>query len=82
MNYCSYIIKSGKTSKYYIGSCGDIDKRLQRHNAGMTKSTKNGVPWKLVCVEEFETRQDACRRERQVKSYKGGNAFKKLIDNL
>ncbi len=33
-----------------------------------------------VYMEEFETQEDAFSRERKIKSYKGGNAFKKLVE--
>lgn len=77
--YYAYIIYSVKTNKYYLGSTVDINSRLQRHNAGRNKSTKNGIPWKLVYSEEFKNRQEAYKREMKIKSYKGGNAFKKLV---
>lgn len=77
--YFAYILRSQKTGKYYIGSTEDVAKRLIRHNSGRNKSTKAGVPWSLVRVEECATRQEAYRREFQIKSYKGGQAFKNLV---
>ena len=76
----TYIIRSLKTGRYYIGSTNDVPERLSRHNGGKNKSTKSGVPWELVKVEEYGTRQEAYKREFQIKSYKGGEAFKKLIN--
>jgi len=80
MNYYCYILQSQKNNKYYIGSCQNLQQRLDEHNAGFTKSTRYGRPWEIVYYEEFSTRAMACRREKQIKSYKGGNAFKKLIN--
>lgn len=77
--YCAYILKSEKTDRYYIGSTNNIESRLKRHNNGRNKSTKLGIPWKLVYSENFSTKQEAYRREFQIKSYKNGNVFKKLI---
>lgn len=34
----------------------------------------------FVHTEEFITKTDALKRELEIKSYKGGNAFKKLIN--
>lgn len=76
-----YIIKSQAISRYYIGSTENIENRLSRHNSGKNKSTKNGIPWSLVYSEEFKTRQEAYKREFQIKSYKGGEAFKKLVNS-
>ena len=77
--YAVYILKSEKTKKYYIGSTENIDNIIIRHNNGKNKSTKPGIPWKLVYFEKYETRNEAYKREMQIKRYKGGSAFKKLI---
>ena len=65
--------------KYYIGSTSDVEARLAYHNAGKQRSTKHRIPFELVYVEECPTKQEALIREKQIKSYKGGNAFKRLI---
>ncbi|MCR4328635.1 MAG: GIY-YIG nuclease family protein [Patescibacteria group bacterium] len=75
----TYILKSEVTGKYYVGSCDNLGERLKKHNAGRNKSTKQGIPWKVVYSETFPTKQEAYKREFQIKRYKGGTAFKKLI---
>ena len=77
--FITYILYSQSKERYYIGSCEDINKRLQRHNAGLVRSTKFGTPWNIVYTESFLDRQSAYRREQQMKKYKGGQAFKALI---
>ena len=74
-----YILKSTITGKYYIGYTDNLDIRIKHHNAGRNTSTKYGVPWNLVYSESFNNRTDAWKRERQIKLYKSGEAFKKLI---
>ena len=32
--YYTYIIQSQKNGRFYIGSCHNIDRRIERHNAG------------------------------------------------
>lgn len=78
--YYAYIIESVAFGSHYIGSCEDPVKRLKRHNSGYTRSLKNQGPFVLIYKEEFKTRAEAYRRERQIKSYKGGVSFKKLIN--
>jgi len=78
--YTAYIIKSEQTGKHYIGSTSDVEKRLCQHNNGANRSTKGKEPWKLVYKEVFKDKKLAWARERQIKSYKGGEAFKKLIE--
>ena len=36
-------------------------------------------PWVIVYKESFETKTEARKRENQIKRYKGGQAFKKLL---
>jgi len=74
-----YIIQSLKNQRYYIGHAEDSDVRLKKHNGGIVKSTKYGIPWKKVYTENYPTRAEAYRREIEIKSYKGGIKFKKLL---
>lgn len=74
-----YILQSLKNSRYYIGHTSNISNRLKRHNAGLVKSTKWFTPWKVVYTEEYETKSEACKRELEIKSYKSGIKFKRLL---
>lgn len=76
----TYVIQSLKDSKYYIGMTGNLEQRIVKHNAGATNCTRYRGPWKLVYFEQFQTKTEALKRERKIKSYKGGDAFKKLIN--
>jgi putative endonuclease len=80
MSVYLYILKSSESNRYYVGitSLGPIV-RLGYHNLGMVKSTKAHMPWKLLHSEKFKDYKSARTREKQIKSWKGGNAFKKLI---
>jgi putative endonuclease len=77
--YYVYILKSLKDNKHYIGSTSDLQARLEFHNAGKQRSTKFRIPFILIYSETYSTRQEAEKREFQIKSYKGGRAFKQLI---
>ncbi len=52
---------------------------MVEHNSNNTKSLKNKGPFVLVYSESYENKLQAHRREQTIKSYKGGNAFKRLI---
>ena len=78
--YFIYIIESLIVIRYYIGSTENLEIRLSAHNSGKVKSTRAYKPWELVYTERFDTKSEAIKRERQIKSYKGGNAFKKLLN--
>ena len=74
-----YILKSFVNNKYYIGQTSDIEKRLVYHNSGYSKSTKAGIPWKLVHSENYDTRQQAIRRESELKKYKSRKIIEKIV---
>src|SRR3989344_1444957 len=76
--YTTYILENYR-GKHYIGSTDNLEKRLEYHNSGKSEWTKKHRPWKVVYTEEFSTRSEAAKREREIKIYKGGNSFKKLI---
>ena len=66
MNY-TYILRCADGS-YYTGWTTDPEKRLQAHNAGKgAKYTRSRLPVEIVHLEAFETKEEAMRRERQIK---------------
>ena len=79
--YTVYILHSESISRYYVGYTANVMQRLKYHNVGKNKSTKVGIPWKIIRQEHFDNKRDAWLREHQIKSYKGGVAFKKLIQS-
>lgn len=74
-----YVLQNTVSKRYYIGSTNDVSRRLEEHNRGQTKSTRQKGRWELVYKEEYETNSLAKLRENKIKSYKSGNAFKNLI---
>ena len=74
-----YILKNTITGRRYIGSTKDFNRRLAEHNSGHTKSTATKGQWNLIYSEIYENEIQARRRERQIKSYKEGNALIKLL---
>jgi len=78
MSYYIYILQSIKDNKYYIGSTSDVMARLNFHNAGLQRSTRNRIPFKLVLFEKYDSKKEALKREKQIKSWKG-ESFKKMI---
>ncbi|MFH1367151.1 MAG: GIY-YIG nuclease family protein [Patescibacteria group bacterium] len=77
--YIVYIIQSEANKRYYTGITQDIKKRIRHHNSGANKSTKGKGSWRVIYQEQFRDKESAWRRERQIKKYKGGEAFKKLL---
>ncbi len=74
-----YILRSLIDNGYYIGISKDLNKRLIKHNKGGVYSTERRKPLELIYSEKFNNYFEARAREKEIKSYKGGNSFKKLI---
>ncbi len=73
-----YILKSLVNNRHYTGYAKDLERRLNEHNSGKTKSIQFTIPFELVYKEEFSTRLDAARRERFLKSGKGREFIKNM----
>ena len=76
MEYFVYVLKSKKDGRLYKGQTSDIDKRLEQHNSGQVKSTKGFVPWELVYLEKFKSREEAVLREKYFKTGMGREFLK------
>ena len=78
--YTVYVIHSTQFDKIYIGYSSDLERRMIAHNMLSTKGyTKKYRPWKVVYTEQFDSKQDAIQREKQLK---GGQGRQWIRDNL
>ena len=77
--YYVYIIQSVKNKRYYTGCTRCVESRIRQHNEGKTKSLRGRGPFQLVLTECYDSLAEARKRETQIKSYKGGNAFRRLV---
>ena len=66
MNY-TYIVRC-RDGSLYTGWTTDLDRRLAAHNQGTgAKYTKSRRPVELVHYETFDTKEEAMRREYEIK---------------
>ena len=65
--FYTYILKSIKDKRLYIGATGDLRKRVKEHNSGAVRSTKGRIPFKLVYYEAYGAEEDAWKREHNLK---------------
>jgi putative endonuclease len=68
--FYTYVIISESTGKLYIGSTGNLEERITRHNQNRSKATKSRGPWKLFWARPFPTRSQAAHLEYQLKRFK------------
>jgi putative endonuclease len=85
MNYYVYAIYNQSHKKIYIGQTINLEERLRLHNNGNFKncytSRFNGE-WVLIFSEMVENRQQALKREKQLKSYRGREFIKHKLAPL
>jgi len=74
-----YLLESKKTRGWYTGSTRNLQKRILDHNAGKNKSTKYGVPWRIIYCEIGLNRDDARAREKYLKSGMGKRYLKNRL---
>ena len=68
MAHYVYIIQSEADNSFYKGYTTQPLKRLAQHNAGEINSLKK-MPWKLVGLLIFDTKQAALIAEKKLKKY-------------
>ena len=77
MSYSVYILYSEAISKFYIGSCQNLEVRLKQHNSGYSRFTKTGIPWRIVWSKEVLDRTEALQLENKIKK----RGAKRFIDD-
>jgi putative endonuclease len=68
-----------KESNHYIGCTADLPKRIKGNNSSKSRLTKKKGSSHLVYKKEFQTKEEAFLRERQIKKFKGGEVFRILL---
>jgi putative endonuclease len=75
-----YILYSSALDKYYVGhTIEPIEERLRKHLSDHDGFTSKAKDWALVYTEKFFCKEDAYRREREVKKWKSRTRIEKLI---
>lgn len=78
--FYAYILLSKKSNIFYYGSTHDIIKRVNKHNAGESRSTKPHLPWELVWYGAFKTKTESEDFEKYLKTGSGkAFAYKRLV---
>jgi len=73
-----YVLQNQK-GRWYIGSTKDLRKRILKHNSGKNKSTKYGIPWKLIYYEACLNQENTRAREKYLKSGMGRRYLKNRL---
>lgn len=78
MNYYVYVLGSirGRAYRTYVGWTIDLERRLERHNAGVGAKSTRGQAWVLLYAERYDSRSMAMSREWHLKR---DRQFRKLL---
>ena len=69
MSFWAYILHC-RGGKFYAGHTDNLEKRIGEHQSGIVEGfTRDHLPVKLVWTQEFPTRYEALRAERQIKGW-------------
>ena len=80
MKHVLYILYSHKKDRYYIGSTSDnISDRIKKHNTNHSGYTGGLGDWVLMYSQEFDTVNEARKREFQIKKWKSRKLIEALI---
>ena len=80
MEFQVYVLHSKKLNQIYIGYTSDLAARLESHNKLATKGwTIRHRPWFPVYSETFGTKQEAMKREKELKSARGRKFIREVI---
>lgn len=76
-----YILYSEKFDKSYVGYTSNLIERFKSHNFLGTKGhTLKFRPWKVIYVEVFETKSDAIKREKYLKTGVGRESDNRFVN--
>jgi len=78
MNY-TYVLKSLKDKKLYVGWTNDLKNRIVEHNSGNVEATKSRMPLELVYYEACKDKEKAIKREKFFKTGFGRRFLKDRI---
>ncbi len=79
--YFVYVIRCYERNYNYIGLTNNLERRFGEHNEGKNKTTKPYRPFKMVLMEQYDTRPEAREREKYLKSGIGRDYIKKILAN-
>ena len=74
-----YILRSLKDKKFYIGSTNNLTRRIEEHNVGRVRSTKNRIPFILIYWEGCLNKKEAIIREKYLKTAWGKRYVKNRL---
>jgi putative endonuclease len=81
--YVTYALYSASFNKIYIGYTSSLIDRFHSHNFHSTKGfTSKFRPWIVVYVEFYDSKTEAMKREKELKSSRGRDFIRKQVEHV
>ena len=77
--YYTYVLKSVRDNKLYIGWSDNLKTRLAKHNDGQVPATTSRRPLELIYYEACLSKNKAIAREKYLKTGYGRNFLKNRL---
>ncbi|WP_300357300.1 GIY-YIG nuclease family protein [Fluviicola sp.] len=78
--FVTYVLYSPVHDKIYIGYTSDLIDRFRSHNQFATKGhTIKFRPWEVIHIEFFDSKSEAMKREKELKSSRGRDFIRTKI---
>lgn len=77
--FYTYVLKSEKDGKLYVGWTNNLEHRINYHNSGKVPATKDRIPLKIVYYEACQSQDKAIKREKYFKTGFGRGFLKSRI---
>ena len=77
--FYTYVLKSKKDDKLYVGYCIDLKRRFLEHNRGLVDATESRRPFEIVYYEACLDKKKAIAREKVLKTGFGRAYLKRRI---
>jgi putative endonuclease len=79
-----YAIRNERSGKIYIGQTSDLNRRLKRHNKLLPTKLRSYTAinkgfWVVIYKEQYQTRSEAIKREKYLKSHIGRDWLKTIL---
>lgn len=76
--YKVYVLYSYSANKHYTGYTSDLPNRLLSHNIAGNEWTAGHRPWQVIYTREFESKTEAIKFEKWLKSGVGRDFIKRI----
>jgi putative endonuclease len=77
-----YLLQTDVDASFYVGFTENPEQRLIQHNNGESMYTRRKTPWKMVYIENYNSKSEALKREKFLKKQRNKDFYQRLVKSL